>query len=381
MGILRGRAAVHSPAMARVLLVGRGHPERGGIPTYLSLLLSSPLADEHELTFCNLAEAGVQGGRASGANVVRAVRDTWRVFRAAKGHDVVHVHSALAPAVTMVRAGLLAAAGRARGAEVIAHAHGGRVQLFLTSPRRRRFARLALAPVTRVAAVSEGAHQALAAALTGDRVVLVENAVDVVRFAPAPSPPPAPPPRPVVILFAGILTARKGVLDLLVASDLLADAAIEHRLLLVGGAPDEGAAAGEEVVREAERRAGRVVLAGTRPPEAMPDIYREADVFCLPSWWEAMPLTVLEAMSCGLPVVATAVGDVPRLVGDGTTGVVVPAKDPAALARALRSLVEDEGRRHAMGAAGRRRVEERWSAPAMFRTIGDLYERPRHSAP
>jgi glycosyltransferase involved in cell wall biosynthesis len=366
--------------MARVLLVGRGHPERGGIPTFLALLQSGPLADAHDLTFLNLAEAvDVQGGRASGANVVRAARDTWRVWQAAKGQDVVHVHSALAPAVTMVRAGLLAAAGRSRGSQVVVHAHGGRVQLFLTSPARRRFARAALAAVTRVAAVSEGAYDALVAVL-GDRVLLVENGVDVARFTPLATGH-AGDDGPVRILYAGILTARKGVLDHLAASDRLAAEGMDHRIVLVGGTPDEGAAAGDEVVRAAEARADRVVLAGTRPPDEMPAAYRDADVFCLPSWWEAMPLTVLEAMASGLPVVASAVGDIPRIVDDDTTGLVVPARDVDALAAALRTLVEDADRRRSMGAAGRRRVEERWSADAMFRTIGDLYDRPRHSAP
>src|SRR5438067_1348378 len=75
--------------------------------------------------------------------------------------------------------------------------------------------------------------------------------------------------------------------------------------------------------------------------EAMPDVYADADVFCLPSWWEAMPLSILEAMASALPVVASAVGDIPRLVDEGVTGYVVPARDPALLAEALKRVCAD----------------------------------------
>jgi glycosyltransferase involved in cell wall biosynthesis len=167
-----------------------------------------------------------------------------------------------------------------------------------------------------------------------------------------------------------LLTPLKGVLDLIAASAALRHEGLEHELLLVGGTPDEGPAAGAPVLAAA---AGSATLLGTRPPEQMPEVYAEGDVFCLPSWWEAMPLSVLEAMACGLPVVATDVGDVSRVVDDGVTGYVVPARSPDALANALRKLLSDPVQRRRMGTAGRRRVEEKFSSEAMARAIGDLY--------
>src|SRR5204862_6978171 len=135
------------------------------------------------------------------------------------------------------------------------------------------------------------------------------------------------PPR---VLYVGLLTARKGVLDLIEASRLLRDEGVDHELLLLGGMPDEGPEAAQPVLAAAD---GVARLLGTRPPEEMPAAYADADVFCLPSWWEAMPLSVLEAMAAGLPVVASDVGDVSRLV-TAECGAVVPAKDPQRLAEA-----------------------------------------------
>jgi len=176
------------------------------------------------------------------------------------------------------------------------------------------------------------------------------------------------PPR---ILYVGLLTPRKGVLDLLAASRLLRERGAPHEMWLLGGTPDEGPAA------EAEVRAGldgRERLLGTRAPEQMPAEFAAADVFCLPSWWEAMPLSVLEAMAAGLPVVATDVGDVSRAVADGVTGHVVPVRDPEKLADALEPLLTDPKLRRRMGEAGRARVAELFSSEVTATKVSALYD-------
>ena len=94
--------------MSRILLVGKGAPDRGGIPSFLDSLRYGELAAEHQLTFLNVAHSDTpQGGRTTLANVTRTLRDTLSVWRASRGHDIVHVHSALAPAVTVLRAGAM----------------------------------------------------------------------------------------------------------------------------------------------------------------------------------------------------------------------------------------------------------------------------------
>ncbi|HEX2196238.1 MAG TPA: glycosyltransferase family 4 protein, partial [Actinomycetota bacterium] len=116
-----------------------------------------------------------------------------------------------------------------------------------------------------------------------------------------------------------------------------------------------------------------VRLLGTRPPEEMPAAFAAADVFCLPSWWEAMPLSILEAMATGLPVVATPVGDVPRVVRPYETGLLVPLQDEEALADALEELLTEPAKRAEWGRAARDLVVERHSAASMAAKIGALY--------
>jgi glycosyltransferase involved in cell wall biosynthesis len=353
--------------VSRILLVGKGAPDRGGIPSFLDGLLRSDLARAHDLRFLNVAHPGTpQGGQVTLGNLRRTVTDAAQVWRAAGDRDVVHIHSALAPSVTVVRASLLAWAARARGAKVIVHAHGGNVETWLRPWHRRMLMRVAMWPAARVVAVWTAGERALSAALGSQKVCLVDNGVE--SFDGLREVNRSGPPR---ILYVGLLTPRKGVVDLVDASRELAERGIEHELLLLGGTPDEGPDAEVPVRAAAE---GRARLLGTRPPEAMADAYASADIFCLPSWWEAMPLSVLEAMSSGLPVVATDVGDVARAVADGETGFVIAPHAPTAVADALEKLLVDADLRHRMGEAGRRRVRERFSSEVTARAVSDLYD-------
>lgn len=356
--------------MARILVVGRGDPERGGIAAYLRELMASDLRERHDLRFLNLTPTGEQhGGRLSMSNVTRTLGDTIAVARQARGCDVVHIHSALAPTVTALRASLFAVAARLRGARPIVHAHGGRV-VVTASSRRRWLLRVLLRPAAVVVAVAASVAETLAGVVDRARLAVIPNGVDVARFSPADEPASRTPP---AVLYAGLLTPRKGVLDLIEASAQLRGRGIDHELLIAGGTPDEGAEA-EREVRAALPDAG-VRLLGVIAPEDMPDLYRSCDVFCLPSWWEAMPLTVLEAMSSGLPVVATDVGDVARMLDGGRCGVIVPPSAPDALADALASLLVDGDRRDRIGAVARDHVLASYDWSTTLARLDALYDR------
>lgn len=358
---------MHSPGRPRVLLVGKAWPDRGGIPTFLQSVLRSDMATEHGAELLNLAHEGRhEGGRLSLGNLGRTARDAARVWRASGRFDVVHVHSALAPAPTVVRAGLLALAARLRGRPVVVHGHGGRIPLWLTGGRRRALARVALAPASRVVAVSSGGRDALARVAPG-RVVLVDNGVDTDVFAPCPREAATGPPR---VLYVGLLTPRKGVNDLFEASTAVRDHGLDHELVLVGGAPDEGPEAEREVRAAAPSHAR---FLGAVDHAAMPGVYADADVFCLPSWWEAAPLSVLEAMASAVPVVATSVGDVPRLAPDGEAALLVPPRRPAALAGAIERLLADRPLAEGLSHAARRRAVDAFSLRAMNDTLASLY--------
>jgi glycosyltransferase involved in cell wall biosynthesis len=101
-----------------------------------------------------------------------------------------------------------------------------------------------------------------------------------------------------------------------------------------------------------------VILLGDVSRERLAAEYVGADVFCLPSVQEGFGIVFLEAMAAGLAVVACRAAAVPEVVRDGETGVLVPPRDPEALAGALGGLLQDRGRARALGEAGRRKVTE-----------------------
>jgi glycosyltransferase involved in cell wall biosynthesis len=151
-----------------------------------------------------------------------------------------------------------------------------------------------------------------------------------------------------------------------------------HRLLSRGELPGRLAIVGngplEDAVRHEIERLGVGEHVRWFPYRGDVAPYLGAlDLFVLPSAWEALPLSVLEAMSCGIPVLATSVGGVPEAVRDGVTGRLVPHGDEEALATALRDLLTAPARLRAMGFAGRMAYEPRFRVERMVGDTEVLY--------
>ena len=204
------------------------------------------------------------------------------------------------------------------------------------------------------------------------RISVVPCGVDPVRFRPeGPTDRRRYPNR---IVSVGRLVPRKGFQDLITALRSLP----ETELVIAGGPVDvEADPEARRLVEHAERVGvrGRLRLAGQVSRDAMPALLRSADVVACVPWYEPFGIVPLEAMACGVPVVASAVGGLIDTVVDGVTGVLVPPRDPSALARALHSLLADEARREACGLAGLDRVAVRYTWSRIAEDTERVYER------
>lgn len=190
-------------------------------------------------------------------------------------------------------------------------------------------------------------------------ISVVPCGVDRGRFTPdGPAEPPGDAPR---IVMATRLVERKGAADALRALAQLT----AGELHVVGG-PDAAALDGDPEARRLRALAAelgvadRLVLRGRVEREDMPAVLRGADVVVCAAWYEPFGIVPLEAMACGVPVVATAVGGHVDSVVHERTGLHVPPRDPDRLAAALADLLADPARRRALGDAGVRRAAERF---------------------
>lgn len=143
------------------------------------------------------------------------------------------------------------------------------------------------------------------------------------------------------------------------------------QVLIVGDGPEQTHL---EAMVERLNLAGSVKFLGRRPPEALPDVLDAVDVGVLSSDFEASPLSILEFMAAGKPVVATRVGGVSALVEDGGQGILVPPRDPASLARATSTLLRDPDLRRRLGTNAQQRQRQEFNFDLMVRQLEDLYE-------
>ncbi|WP_033438109.1 glycosyltransferase [Saccharothrix sp. NRRL B-16314] len=203
------------------------------------------------------------------------------------------------------------------------------------------------------------------------RISVVPCGVDPDRFRPeGPSDRRRYPYR---IVSVGRLVPRKGFQDLITTLRSLPDA----ELVIAGGPVDVDTDPEAQRLAAHAERVGvrhRLVLAGQVSRDAMPELLRSADVVACVPWYEPFGIVPLEAMACGVPVVASAVGGLTDTVVDGVTGVLVPPRDPAALSRALHSLLVDRARREACGIAGLDRVGVRYTWDRVAEDTERVYE-------
>jgi glycosyltransferase involved in cell wall biosynthesis len=288
-----------------------------------------------------------------------------RLRRALKQLDanVVHTHGHFSVNV------LGRVAGRLAGARVVAHMHIENA--FRAAPLGRAL-QVALDDATarlcsRILVVSDATRQILARQGYPRRMEVVRNGIVGERVGPLRLdgiPDGAP-----LVVHVGRLAPVKGQRELIEALPMLDGV----HVVLVGVDLESGGDYRRELESFAASLgvADRVVFAGYR--DDVPALLAGADVFTLPSRMEGLPLVVLEAMAQARPVVATAVGGTPELVEDAVTGLLVPPGDVAALASALRSLLDDPARARTLGEAGRRRFEEQFTTAAMTDPVLEVY--------
>lgn len=178
-------------------------------------------------------------------------------------------------------------------------------------------------------------------------IVIKGSGVDMSVFAHIPEPEVIP-----LVVLSSRMLWDKGVGVFAEAAQLLHDKGVNARFVLVGGTDTENPAAVPSFQLEAWNNSGVVEWWGRR--EDMPEVFAQSHIVCLPSsYGEGVPKVLIEAAACGRPIVATDTPGCREIVKHGENGLLVPMRDAAALAVALRKLIEDPELRRRMGKKGR----------------------------
>ncbi|WP_179187072.1 glycosyltransferase family 4 protein [Sphingomonas sp. TZW2008] len=339
------------------LFVGLSAEGPGGIQRFNRRVLAALTAIGAPARCVMLNDAPVNGDR------LRLMRAIGRAARSAPVLLLGHVN--LLPVAAGYR--LMNPAGR-----VMLFAHGIEVWGDPAYRRVRRWEPAAMrALVDRVAVVSDFSRDRMTAAfgIAPDRFHLFPNAVDL--------PPPAGasgggPPTVLAVARLGAGEREKRVDDLIRALPIVAASVPEARLMIIGEGPLRAELAGLAATLGVGKR---VDLLGGVDEMALTQAYAGARAFALPSTKEGFGIVYLEAWARGVPVVAAKGGAPAAMIADGVDGYTVPPGDVPALAAALIALLTNPEAAAGMGAAGRAKVQQCYSAPAFNANLRRLLQR------
>jgi glycosyltransferase involved in cell wall biosynthesis len=274
-----------------------------------------------------------------------------------------HVHCALR--ASFWRKAIFMSMAMLAGCPVIFHLHGGGFKHFYETEcgaLRRRIIRFFLDRSTYIIVLSERWRAWIDGISANRSIVCIPNPVAVPEG-------PSPRPRENLVLFLGRLERNKGVFDLLDAVSRAQKQIPDLRLVCAGDGDIESA------TRYAEKVSvrGAVSFPGWIGPAEKQSLMDRAAVCVLPSYAEGLPMSLLEAMACGLPVIATDVGGIPDLVADGVSGLLYTPGDIATLERLLCGLMRDPELGKRMALAARETVRLRFDAASAVAQLEEIY--------
>ena len=341
-------------------------PAVGGMATVIEDISHSSLARQVELVLFDTAKQTSPGRTLRQALIMRyhIWQSWWRLLEPAS-QTIAHIHTC--SGLTFFLDGSLMLLARLRGVPAVLHIHGAQFEQFLDKlPRLMRYlARWLARRASAVVVLSQEWKQKLAGRLPEARLMIIPNGVA--------EPPPefaAHKPGEIMILFLGNLSQRKGVWDLI---PVMANLDPRCHLVLVGGEEDPGISAALESEMRRLGVAARVHLAG---PAAGEEKYRwlnAADIFVLPSYAEGVPISMLEAMAAGLPVIVTPVGGIGSVITDDENGVLVQPGNREQLRNAIQRLANDETLRQRLGSRAKADCLGKYGVEQSVSAYLDLY--------
>jgi len=344
----------------KVLIVGPSSTAQGGIASVLAVYKRSGLLEKwNALQITTFREGGAL------LRIGLAITAICRYSAHLLFSDVALVHLHAAQRTSFFRKALFAEIARLHRCPYLFHVHGSEFDKFYQNGGRilQWFIRRTLRNAATVIALSNGWKQWFESIEPNAIVEVVYNPVDI------PLAPALPADNRPQILFLGRLGQRKGVYDLLQAASLIRSSVADVQVVCAGD--------GEiSLVQEQTKKLSLqdvVSTPGWTTGEAKEALIRSSSVFVLPSYNEGLPVSVIECMAFGLPVVTTRLRGIEDAVEHGVDGFLISAGNVVELSETLIALLKDPTLRERVGIAARAKATKKFSADATLRRLEDIY--------
>lgn len=349
-------------------MTGPMPPNVGGMTTVLCDLGNSKLAEQVDVVFFNTAKT-----TRAGRSLIEAVLSKlalwldWIKLIKTRPKTIAHIHTC--SGFTFFLDSVLVCLAKLRGVPVVLHVHGAKFDQFVDglNPALFGLARWICRRCEYIIVLSDSWKIELSKRMGQQRFAVVENGVPINPILSRNSQDE----NLVNILFLGNLTERKGVLDLLAVMS-----EVDHAVLhVVGGEEQPGMLETVMHMLQDPKLNGKVIYHGVKYGQDKQQFLRDADIFVLPSYAEGLPISLLEAMACGIPVIVSGVGGIPAVVTHEQEGFLITAGNRQQLSTALNKLINSPSLRERMGQASRKRCQEQFSIDVAADKLLSLYRK------
>ena len=342
----------------KVLVIGPGEKVRGGISSVIRQHKNSSLWDTYKTVWIETYD-----DRGDIFKILAAIRAVFRTLIKIGSFDIVHIY--MAHQNSAIRKSIFFLLAKLWRKKVIVHIHTSQEKFFHTKPFC--LVRFLLSRSNMVIVISSQWRNEVRKYISESKIEYLPNSIVV----PQRIINKREQRQEAVLFYAGKLSDEKGYLDLIQALKLVLQKFSRAKLRLAGhGDTIKGQRLAEKLGIESA-----VEFLGWLTAEEMDAEYDQADVFCLPSYFEGSPMVVLEAMGRGLPVVAYAVGGIPDMIRHEESGFLVRPGEVDTLGRVICRLLENPDLRFKLGKNAYLKVSREYCADEVFLKLGRLYSK------
>lgn len=345
----------------KVLLVGPGLNVRGGITTVLNSYFDSDLAEKVNFDFVPTMEDGSKLKK-----LIVAIKGYLLFLKKIKVCDIVHIH--MAAQASFTRKSLFVKKAYKESKKIIIHQHAGSFDEFFlkqSSKKKQERIRYIFSLADCVVVLSEQWQQFFAEnkICSAEKLSVIYNGVKLQKQGKKDY-------SNTNAMFLGRLDENKGIYDLIRAIPMVLKKIPDANFYFAGDGELEKA---KRLVEELEVKEN-VHFVGWLDKTKKEELFKKCSVFILPTYFEAMPMSVLEAMSFGLATITTAVGGIPQIINDQEDGIFVTPGDIENLSDSIENLLMDEDKKSFLGSKAMTKIETRFSLDSIAKKLYAVYK-------